>query len=148
MPNKRVTQEAFQMRATEIHPEYDFSNSLYTSARTKIKAVCPRHGEFSILPGALFQGWSCKHCGIRSRGDKRRWTTDRFIAKAREVWGNNYDYSQSAYVGSKVKITITCPQHGLFEQTPANHIKGHGCPACGNARIREYAARPRQSLSK
>jgi ferredoxin-like protein FixX len=137
---KQVSQEVFLMRATEIHPEYDFSASLYTSARMKVKVVCPWHGEFSILPGALFQGVGCKPCGSKSRGDKKRWTTEKFIEKSREVWGADYDYSKSVYIKSQVKLTITCPKHGDFQITPNNHINGHACLECGNARIQKHKA--------
>jgi len=30
----------------------------------------------------------------------------------------------------KTKIKIICPFHGVFEQTPKNHIKGQNCPNC------------------
>jgi uncharacterized protein (DUF427 family) len=28
-------------------------------------------------------------------------------------------------------MTITCPSHGDFEQTPGSHLYGRGCPKCG-----------------
>lgn len=31
---------------------------------------------------------------------------------------------------SNVKVTITCPIHGDFKQTPAMHLSGNGCPLC------------------
>ena len=27
---------------------------------------------------------------------------------------------------------ITCPKHGDFPQTPSNHLRGQGCPKCGD----------------
>jgi formate dehydrogenase assembly factor FdhD len=29
------------------------------------------------------------------------------------------------------KITINCPQHGLFEQKLSNHLSGSACKSCG-----------------
>lgn len=29
-----------------------------------------------------------------------------------------------------IKVIITCPIHNDFEQTPSNHLQGHGCPKC------------------
>lgn len=53
-----------------------------------------------------------------------------FIERSRIVHGNVYDYSKSIYRYSKAKLLIICPTHGGFEQTPSDHIKGRGCPAC------------------
>ena len=32
------------------------------------------------------------------------------------------------------KITIICPKHGQFLQSPANHLRGIGCMECGGKR--------------
>lgn len=53
-----------------------------------------------------------------------------FIQKAKNIHNNQYDYSKVEYVNSKTKIGIVCPTHGLFYQTPADHVQGHGCPIC------------------
>jgi hypothetical protein len=55
-----------------------------------------------------------------------------FVERAREIHGDKYDYSQSEYTGMLEKIKIICPEHGEFWQTPANHLKGKGCPTCGH----------------
>ncbi len=60
-------------------------------------------------------------------------TTEEFIAEAREVHGNKYDYSKVVYVHSQTKVCIICPVHGEFWQTPAEHLRGRGCLKCGQA---------------
>lgn len=57
---------------------------------------------------------------------------DTFVERARKIHGDKYDYSQSTYTGMLEKIKIICPEHGEFWQTPANHLKGKGCPTCGH----------------
>ena len=57
-------------------------------------------------------------------------TTEEFIKKAREVHGDRYDYSKVEYVNNKTKVIIICPVHGVFPQSPVNHIRGNGCPKC------------------
>lgn len=49
-------------------------------------------------------------------------TTEDFIEKAKEVWGDTYDYSKSTYTGSRNKIEIICPKHGSFFIRPSAHI--------------------------
>ena len=55
---------------------------------------------------------------------------DAFIAKARTVHNNKYDYSLVEYVNAHKKVKILCPEHGVFEQNANNHLNGQGCPVC------------------
>ena len=57
-------------------------------------------------------------------------TREDFIAKARAVHGNKYDYFKVEYKGSKKKVCIICPTHGEFWQTPSVHLQGCGCKDC------------------
>ena len=34
------------------------------------------------------------------------------------------------YLQTNTNVIIKCPDHGEFIQTPASHLKGHGCPHC------------------
>jgi hypothetical protein len=64
-------------------------------------------------------------------GDKktRKWDTNKFIQKAKEIHGDKYDYSKTNYTGSENPLTITCPEHGDFEIKPTYHINDKlGCP--------------------
>jgi len=54
-----------------------------------------------------------------------------FLDRAREVHGDRYSYGNMNYVKNKEKINITCSKHGVFTQTPHDHLKGRGCPDCG-----------------
>lgn len=60
----------------------------------------------------------------------KKLTTEQFVAKANKVHNNKYVYNKTNYINSKTKVIITCPIHGDFEQTPANHLYGKGCPKC------------------
>lgn len=66
---------------------------------------------------------------------KRIWkmTRETFIEKATAVQaakGRVYDYSLVEYVNSQTKVKIICPEHGVFEQVPAEHNAGKGCNQC------------------
>lgn len=66
----------------------------------------------------------------------RKFTTEDFIAKARTIHGDRYDYSKTILINSKTKVCIVCPEHGEFEQFPYHHLKGHGCRQCSVERNR------------
>ncbi len=61
----------------------------------------------------------------------KRKTTEQFIAEARLVHGDNYNYSKFIYLGAHIKGIIICPIHGEFEQSPHVHLKGCDCKLCG-----------------
>ena len=54
------------------------------------------------------------------------------LEKARAIHGDLYDYSLVDYNKSCTKIKIKCPKHGVFEQTPNNHLMGMRCIKCAN----------------
>ena len=57
--------------------------------------------------------------------------TNNFIKKALDKHNNKYDYSLVNYINNYTKIKIICKEHGIFEQTPNNHLTGNGCIKCG-----------------
>ena len=66
----------------------------------------------------------------------KRLTTEEFIKRCKEIYGDKYSYSKVNYINSSTNVCVTCSIHGDFLTIPNNCIKGHGCPACaGRQRI-------------
>lgn len=63
--------------------------------------------------------------------------TNTFIEKAINKHGKTYDYSLVNYINNSIKIKIICSKHGVFEQTPKDHLRGCGCSKCYNERRRQ-----------
>jgi hypothetical protein len=117
----------FIEKAVKIHGQtYDYSEVDYVNNRTPVKIICKEHGVFLQTPDKHLNGRGCPTCGGTTRMDEKT-----FIEKARALHGNKYDYSEVVYVNNQTKVKIICPEHGVFEQTPHNHLKGQGCPVCG-----------------
>ena len=57
-------------------------------------------------------------------------TNEDFIKKSKDIHGDEYDYSLVKYINMKTKVKIICPIHGVFEQTPNNHLRGDKCSLC------------------
>lgn len=125
-----TTLEQFLARARQIHGDkYDYSLVEYHGVqKRKVKILCPEHGVFEQLPMTHMQGRGCNACGAEQC--VRRKSNDWFIGRAREVHGDRYDYSRVQYQRSLSKVTITCPDHGDFEQVAAYHLNGNGCQQC------------------
>lgn len=70
-------------------------------------------------------------------------TLEAFIANARAVYGDAYDYSKVVYVGNKQKVEVVCPAHGSFWVTPNNHMRGKsGCPTCKGESVARRNKKP------
>ncbi|MBK6470313.1 MAG: DUF723 domain-containing protein [Betaproteobacteria bacterium] len=54
------------------------------------------------------------------------------MSDARAVHGDRYDYSQVVFVNTTTAVSICCPMHGRFVQTPQNHLAGKGCRRCAS----------------
>lgn len=104
---------------------------VYVGAHDKVIITCSKHGDFKHTPAGHLNGNGCAKCSYESRAAKRsEESKNSFIEKAIDVHGDRYEYTNVEYVNARTKVSITCANHGDFEQTPANHLMGHGCPSC------------------
>jgi hypothetical protein len=113
-------------------------------SNVKGKIVCKVHGEFWQVPSSHLQGSGCPKCAPINRIQNIPFTTRVFIDNAIKLHGSKYDYSNVKYINAFKRITIICPLHGIFFQSPKNHLCGRGCPVCGHTArksINEFIAR-------
>lgn len=121
----KFSTEDFIKKSKEIHGDkYGYSKVNYVNNSTKVIIICPTHGEFLQAPAHHWQGKGCPKCNGRFMD------SEFFKEKAREIYGDKYDYSKAIYVNQQTKVIIGCPEHGFFEQNPNSHLRGHGCAAC------------------
>ena len=131
--NKPLTLDRFIERANKIHKgHYDYSLVEFKNVESKIEIICPDHGSFHQRLFSHLKGFGCPNCGWAVTAKKLCHSHERFLEDALRVHGDRYDYSEVEYVNALSKVTIICPDHGPFEQKPANHIRGVGCPRCGD----------------
>lgn len=129
---KLISKDDFINRSKRIHGnKYDYSKVEYKKSNIKVCIVCPKHGEFWQSAYSHMSGRGCPSCGFINTAQKRRTSRSEFIAKARRIHGNKFDYSKVDYINSESKVCIICPEHGEFWQTPGHHTgRGDGCPKC------------------
>jgi len=134
--SKQLTTETFIEKAKAVHGNrYGYSQVQYVNNRTHVTIICPDHGPFPQTPNShLDQLSGCPDCGAIATGLKSRLSADEFIEKAKATHGDRYDYSQVEYLGNKTPVTIICPEHGPFEQTPNKHLSKQGCHDCGGTK--------------
>lgn len=131
---RRLTTEQFVAKAKSVHGDrFDYSETNYIDSKTKVKIICREHGVFEQTPGNHLQGMSCLLCGFKNAGQYHKKDTESFIAEAKLIHGDFYDYSLTRYKGAREKLVIVCPKHGQFEQVAHVHLRGEsgmGCERC------------------
>lgn len=108
---------------------YEYPKQVINNSRSMVKITCPVHGEFQQVAYSHLNGQGCRKCGYEKNGRKSRLGMSEFLRRVKEVHGDTYEYL-SGLSGLHQNIRILCQLHGEFAQTPANHLKGAGCPRC------------------
>ena len=129
---KCLTQDEFEKKANNVHnSKYQYSND-YKNGSTKIKIICPIHGEFWQTPNHHLNGEGCPKCAIEKNTIRQKMSLNDFIKISNTIHNNKYKYNNASYVNYKTDLCIICPEHGEFWQSPDSHLHNHGCPKCGN----------------
>lgn len=56
---------------------------------------------------------------------------EKFIIKAKEKFGDKFDYSKVEYINSNTPVIIVCPIHGEFQSKPVQFLQSKwGCKKC------------------
>ena len=88
-----VTTEKFIKKARKVHGDkYDYSMVEYVHGKTKVKIICPQHGEFEQTPRGHLIGGGCKDCAQYSNWynkAKRSKSFDSFKAYFVKCYDNN-----------------------------------------------------------
>ena len=128
-----MNKEELICRLTDKQKEYDWHllPEEFTYS-TPLQYICHKkdelgneHGTQTIKLGKILRGDGCPIC--RGKG----MTKELFVYKANLVHNNSYLYDRFNYVDKRTKGIIFCPKHNVeFQQTPAKHLIGQGCPKC------------------
>jgi len=128
---KRRTTEMFISDAIAVHGDsYDYNLTNYTNTQTDVNIICKIHGIFSQNPNSHLRGSGCKECGYIRNSKTFKYSQEEFISKCSKIHENKYDYTPTKYIDILTPIEIVCPVHGVFTQSPRDHIRGHGCKLC------------------
>ena len=128
-----LSKDDFIKKSKEIHGEvkYDYSNINYKGSKYKVNIYCNKHKkEFSQLVSSHIKGCGCPECSKEERTKRKKYTTEFFIERAINIFGDFYSYEKTIYKKSKEKLVVTCRQHGDFYITPNSFLNGKGCPKC------------------
>ena len=126
--------DSFIKRAhNKFNKHYYYDRQSFTKMKIKMDIYCPVHGKFTQVPSKHLTGKGCPRCIEERVANEQRTSNSKFIEKAIAVHGTKYDYSKVVYQTAKLPVTIICPEHGPFTQTPVKHTsQGCGCSQCAH----------------
>lgn len=131
-PKKRLSKDDFSLKVKDLYGDnISFNLSTYKNTQSKVSCECVIHGTFEQYAYNILRGQGCQQCGYNIGSNKRKKSTSDFILESNKIHKNKYDYSLVKYKNANTKVCIVCEKHGMFKQTPNNHIRGRGCPKCG-----------------
>lgn len=135
--------DTFIRKCKLIHggKKFNFDNTIYTGSNDNVKIYCNLCKiEFTIIASKILMGRGCQKCGYKIMSNKATYSTEDFISKSKEVYGDNaYDYSNVNYINSRTKIKLKCNRcNNKYEQEPrihlttscCNSIDKYKCPKC------------------
>ena len=125
--------EYFVKQAKEVHGDlYDYSDSVYLSAKQPIDIFCNIHKEPFRVAAAQnhLLGQGCRICSSQNSN------TERFIETSKDMFGDRFDYKEVDYIKNTTEVILTCKMHNWkFSVKPLKHLcKGRysgGCKYCG-----------------
>lgn len=129
----KTLQEVVAEFPQEIQDRFDFSEAKYTGALAPITGIkCSKHGVFRQYAAQFRKnGATCPQCGAEQRAVSLRETPEAFVARARAVHGDKYDYADAGFVKYNATVQIRCRVHGVFSITANRHVyRKQGCGQC------------------
>ena len=140
--------KAFLKRAISVHGStYDYSRVVYINTGSKIEVLCRKHGGFWVTPDNHLKA-GCPKCGTERRKllteNSKPDRLNAFIRRATLRHGQQFGYTLVKYINAHTPITIVCPVHGEFQQTPDSHL-AHGCKRCTHRGSKAESRRTRRA---
>ena len=116
----------------EVHGDrYDYSKVIQCKMNDFIEIICTIHGVFYQQARHHQSGHGCPDCGHTKSIEASQYSPDEFLAMAKEVHGDRYDYDRLEYTGMRSPIIVHCTDHGYISMMASNHLRTAGCPECG-----------------
>lgn len=120
-----------------IHGDrFGYTKVDYHGNKYAVIITCKHHGDFLQSPTSHLAGNGCRQCSNEEASKRYRLTNEEFISRSSILHNHIYDYSLTEYGNnSDEKVAIVCKIHGVFYQTPHDHLSGRGCKKCYLMRI-------------
>lgn len=122
-------------RFKSVHgDQYDYQRVCYVDYKSPVEILCTVHGSFLQTPDNHYRGQGCPKCKGGLIRSHKQMVMSEFVRRANIVHDGRYVYPTEQFDNVlRSLVKIQCPEHGVFTQTPVNHLAGKtGCSRCSN----------------
>ena len=127
-PEAIMNRDWFIKRASDKWGDkYDYSLVEYIHCKSKVKIIHKETGKMYIQTPASHLIHSPEKILLKK-------TTQQFIDDSNIIHDYKYTYLNTKYITNLIKVIITCPIHGDFNQRALAHLQGSGCPNCNESK--------------
>lgn len=138
MSNKRNTEWLITQSKLCFGDILDYSASVYSDAKTKIKFRCKKH-DYSFEQTSnnhLYSKHPCKFCLQESRRAALSDSISTFKNKIQIIFGDQFDFENANYVNQRTPISLKCLQHNkVITKEPQVFLRGYGCDLCAKEKL-------------
>jgi len=126
MREKRSFEDTLKL-FREVHGDrYEYNKDTYHGSSDKMEMKCRVCGNvFYQTPNKHLMGRGCPVCG-----KTKKLTTEEFISRAKERYGDKFTYEKTEYTNQRAKLIVTCNIHGDIEVNAKQFLNGCGCKKC------------------
>lgn len=114
--------------------EYKLTEPFIYNGRdnTKIKLLCNKHNYDWEIGLKNIKTTTCKEClKLKNKNKPLMKSTDDFVIKLQELFGDEYDLTNVIYNGNNTPIEMKCSIHGEFYKKPRHILENKtGCKKC------------------
>ena len=130
--NRFTTDEFIRLSTIKHQNRYMYDKEEYKNAITPVIFTCRIHGDWQSTPREHSSGHGCPKCGNIQKGiSKKKSSFDKFLIKANKIHKNKFKYDETTFESISKPMTINCPTHGSFSQSPDVHQRSkYACPDC------------------
>lgn len=114
---KRLTFDEFEKRANIFHKnKYRYIPAILKGNMTKIKIICPIHGEFTQTAMRHLQGGGCQKCGLELKGWTKtdfakfcdKWNDGNGFLYVLKCFGNNEQFYKIGITSKRIQMRFDC----------------------------------------
>ena len=133
-----LTTEEFIKKAKSIHGDkFDYVNSTYINAKTKIEIKCKKHSNifFQNSNNHFLSKFPCKECNLENKRLLFSSNIEEFKTYMIKKYGNTLSFEKAIYKNARTDIILVCKKHKLELKKAPYEFKISTCHMCSKENI-------------
>jgi len=138
--SKVLTTSGFIKKAKSIHGDkFDYENSKYINAKTKIEIKCKKHDYvfFQLSNQHYYSKFPCEICNIENKKKLFSSNLEDFKSSIINKYGDIFSFEKAYYSNARTDITLICKNHNIEITKSPYEFKISGCHLCSKDKKKE-----------